>query len=285
MRPLLRTISLALLLALAAAACADGGEPPATGGSEPAPSTGDASASDALALLDRASRDLTKESFEATFSMTMDDGTTSMSIDGDMAFDPRTRLARSSMVMVDPSSGQTITMETITDGRDVYLRSDLMPIPGNRWLKIDASGFGAGEGLAGGASGAGDPASFVAFLQGIDDVEVVGTETVNGTETTHFRGTVDFDRLLDQVPAGQREELETGVDDIEHTFGATDMDLEAWVDAEGIPQRLVFGSGNPDGAGTFRMQMDIVAIGGEVDIEIPKKHEVTDFGSLQLPGA
>ncbi|MGY4276603.1 hypothetical protein ACVILE_002783 [Streptomyces sp. M18.1] len=76
---------------------------------------------------------------------------------------------------------------------------------GKSWLKFDLAAMGAGDELnqLGGASQADkNPATESTFLTGAEDVEKVGTETVEGVETTHYKGTV-FPRRPGEVPRGR----------------------------------------------------------------------------------
>ena len=41
-----------------------------------------------------------------------------------------------------------------------------------------------------------------------DDVEEVGTEEVRGVDTTHYRGTIDLERALEQVPESVKPQVE-----------------------------------------------------------------------------
>ncbi|MCF3963332.1 hypothetical protein [Streptomyces fuscigenes] len=69
---------------------------------------------------------------------------------------------------------------------------------GRTWLKLDlkkvAGTLGSGSGATAGMSDPAAPFSYVKNLSG-QDVTKVGTETVNGTKTTHYRVSVDVTKL------------------------------------------------------------------------------------------
>ena len=53
--------------------------------------------------------------------------------------------------------------------------------------------------------GQGDPSQALDYLRATGEVEEVGTEQIDGVETTHYRGTIQLDAVAEQVPAEQRE--------------------------------------------------------------------------------
>ena len=78
---------------------------------------------------------------------------------------------------------------------------------GKRWLSIDPEALGGVDfdGLSKQAERS-TPSSGLQFLQGLSGVpDDLGSETVNGEHTTHYRGTLDYDKLPDSIAD---EELE-----------------------------------------------------------------------------
>ena len=77
--------------------------------------------------------------------------------------------------------GQTFADEIITDGNDSYSKST-PSTTGDKWLKT--------TGGASGTSGLGvDPSSLTSFGN-LKNVTLVGTETINGHQAYHLKGTV-----------------------------------------------------------------------------------------------
>ena len=273
MRATARTlpVSLALLVTLGAAACGNdaGDDTPLPGGIE------------AQALLRDASADLASQSVEARFAMTGGFGGESFEIAGDMAVDPTDERARMSFTLAAmPGVEGDMTMETIVDGDIVYVRGGFLPDAG--WLKVD--GRDAEAAFEGQPSQL-DPAVFLEFLRGADDIEVVGSEDVRGVETTHFSGTLDVDELAEHAPADAREDVKAMLEQLEDEFGEATTSFDAWVDASGVPWRVAFGF-SPEGSGEgVQMTIDVLEIGGDVEIELPPADEVTDLGAMDFPQA
>ncbi|MFJ5839991.1 LppX_LprAFG lipoprotein [Streptomyces shenzhenensis] len=109
---------------------------------------------------------------------------------------------------------------------------------GKSWIKFDMSALGEEGGLNTDQFGAGEagknPAADSTFLTGSKDVKEVGTETVDGVETTHYRGTVSLDDLrttLKDEDKEVRERREASIEQYEE-MGIDAMTMDMWIDGE-----------------------------------------------------
>ncbi len=64
-------------------------------------------------------------------------------------------------------------------------------------------------------------------------MEKVGTETVRGVETTHYRATVDPRKALDQAPAALRDKISKS---LEMFDGPIPVDV--WIDGDGQARKI-----------------------------------------------
>ena len=274
MRPAFRTLALTCLLALGAAACDSGGSP-----TSPA---SDGGSLDAEAILQQASEDLTDQTVRASFEMSIDAEGQTLAATGEIAVDPKRNVAEMRFEYEDmPGMPAGTEMDMVVDGTTVYMRS---PMFGKDWVKIDASDAGMDDAFD--SSGQMDPSDFLAFLRGADGIEVVGTEEIRGVETTHFSGTLDLGELMDHAPeSAERDEVADAIGELEREMGDLDATFDAWVDAEGVPWRVSFGF-SPEGAdGSFVMTMDVLEIGGKVEVEVPDPRDVTEMGDFGMGAA
>ena len=266
-----RTIALTCLLALGAAAC---------GAGDPEPPVG---AAGAHAILRQATDDLTEQTVRARFEMAVDAGGESFAATGEMTIDPKHERAHMRLVSDDvPTMPSGTAMEIVADGTTIYVRSDV--VGGPTWLKIDA----AEHGMHGGFEGSGqiDPSAFLAFLRGADGIEVVGSDEVRGVATTHFSGSLDLSDLVEHTPEGEERDAATdAIEGLGSRLGDLGATFDAWVDADGIPWRVSFAFAPEAADGSFELTMDILEIGGQVDIEIPSPEDVTELGDFGLPTA
>jgi hypothetical protein len=264
-----RTILLLAIVALVAAACSTD-----TATDEAASAQQQAEDVGSFALLSNASEDLADQPIQAAFSMMFEHGDEAFSIDGEMAIDPPAERARFSYQLDGiPGTPTGSTMDMIVDGNDLYVRAAFLPDAG--WLKIDGRQAGLADAFDMG--GHTDPSSYLEYLQSAEDVEIVGTENVNGVDTTHFRGTVNLGE------AAKRAGKADAIDELEKELGDVAGTFDAWVDGDGVPRRVVFGFAPSDGEGSFEMRVDVVSLGEAVTIDPPAADQVTDLGQLHLP--
>ncbi|GAA4784118.1 LppX_LprAFG lipoprotein [Streptomyces ziwulingensis] len=129
---------------------------------------------------------------------------------------------------------------------------------GKSWMKFDLAAMGGGEEVnqLGSTSQADkNPAAESTFLTGAKDVRKVGTETVDGVETTHYKGTVTLDQVrasLKGEDKATREQREKSVAQYEK-MGIDKLAMDMWVDGD-------------DHAKQFRMKGD--ADKGKLDLTV-----------------
>ena len=124
-------------------------------------------------------------------------------------------------------------IEEIVDGLVLYMHSDALTkgLPaGKKWLKIDLKAAAGKQGVdiaqLQSLSGGGDPTQFLSYLAKAGDVHKVGSEDVNGTPTTHYRATIDFDKL-----AGSAGKAAGSVRQLEQVTGLKKLPTDIWIDA------------------------------------------------------
>ena len=122
------------------------------------------------------------------------------------------------------------------------------------------------------------PAQYIQQLEAAGDVRAVGTETVNGIETTHYSGSVSLAESLSHYSASMRQQLES----VMKQAGFTGSDIDVWLDDKGLVRRVH--SSAEGGKGTFTFSMDVLAYGVPVDVTPPPASEVADFASLLNSG-
>ena len=122
------------------------------------------------------------------------------------------------------------------------------------------------------------PAQYIKQLAASGDVKAVGTETVNGIETTHYAGTVSVEEQLSHFSGAVRSQMQTVI----ATTGWTGAKLDVWLDGKGLVRRLH--SSAVGGKGTMSMAMDVLAYGVPVDVTPPPAGQVADLGQLASSG-
>jgi len=109
---------------------------------------------------------------------------------------------------------------------------------GKSWMKFDMSALGADKELntnqLGGGQADKNPATDSTFLTGSKDLKKVGTETVDGVKTTHYKGTVpldEFRKSLKSQDEATREKREKALDQYTK-MGIDSLTMDMWIDGD-----------------------------------------------------
>jgi hypothetical protein len=182
------------------------------------------------------------------------------------------------------------SFEVISDGFTMYMKFPMLSelIPGTKeWIKVDLQAVGEDVGIdfsqlsqLGGT----DPSQQLAYLEGMADVEKVGTEEVRGVSTTHYTGVVDFEALEEMAP----DEAVESIRNLREMSGIDEAPMEVWLDDDGLPRRvnMEFTYDPSDDApagtptGTMTMLLEYFDYGADIDIELPDDSDVTDMQEL-----
>ncbi|MBQ0965316.1 MULTISPECIES: LolA-like protein [Streptomyces] len=154
---------------------------------------------------------------------------------------------------------------------------------GKRWMKFDLSALGADEELnqLGGASQADkNPATESTFLTGAKDVEKVGTETVDGVETTHYKGTVtlaDLEKSIGDEDEATREKRKKSLEQYEK-MGVDKLSMDMWVD--GDDQTKQFRMQADSDKGPLDMTFTFLGVNEPVKVTAPPAAEVADLAEM-----
>jgi hypothetical protein len=184
-----------------------------------------------------------------------------IAITGHMVYDAEDRTRG---VMTGPASGsdRPLTMYLVLDGYVMYLRSSKFgSLPdGATWMKLDLSSL---EEPGSPVPVDSDPKGELALLEAVsDDVQKLGREDVRGVPTTRYRGTVDSEDAEEDSP----------------------LQLEVWIDGEGLVRRMRLVKSQPQDGGeeaeTIDMRVDFYDFGIEPEIDVPNSSDVFDATEL-----
>ena len=186
--------------------------------------------------------------------------------------------------------GDAIKQRMIFDGLTFYMRSPMFDqfLPaGKHWLKIDLGTVGEQAGLDLGAlvnqSGSQDPTQVLAYLKAASgDVTRVGSETVRGVATTHYKATIDFRTVPDSAPADQRAAVRRSIEQLIELSGTSTAPIEVWIDKDGLARRILTTTTTGTAAQRIklRQRVELYDFGTNVDVSIPRAGTVLDAGDL-----
>lgn len=164
-------------------------------------------------------------------------------------------------------------LDEVLSGQTVYVRSQLLTplLPaGKTYLKIDLATAGKAFGLSKTALEAQDPSEALAQLKSLDDVHQIGTETVDGVQTTHFRGRISTAGL----PAAEQQALSksgTG-------FGPADV----WVGSDGYVHKVRIVTTTKGAKTTATVTLS--KFGEPVIVDVPSPADAVDASKVSIPG-
>ena len=115
---------------------------------------------------------------------------------GTGAVDFASRSTELQLHMTVPQAGMTVDMSERMVGTTLYMHSPLLSgATGKPWIKLDLQKLGKSQGIDFSTLLSQDPSQSFAQLQASGDVTKVGDETIDGVDTTHYRGRIDLAKL------------------------------------------------------------------------------------------
>jgi hypothetical protein len=116
--------------------------------------------------------------------------------------------------------------------------------------------------------------------------ERVGEEKLDGVDTTHWRGELEFDRLPQVVPKDERLSVEGGAESLAEITDSDSSPVDAWIDEQGLLRRIRVKHRfvkTPDGKktdGTLDMDARFSAFGTRVEVKPPPADDVITIAEL-----
>ena len=203
-------------------------------------------------------------------------------LQGEGVFDLKAQRGRFTMTTSVPGQ-DGVKIEEIVDGLVLYMHSDALTkgLPGGkRWLKIDLKAAAGKQGVditqLQSLSGGGDPTQFLTYLAEAGDVREVGSEDVNGTPTTHYHATIDFEKL-----AGSAGKAADSVRQLEQVSGLKKLPTDIWIDAaQRVRRQTVAIDVKQPLPIKFSLQIDYKRFGVPVDVQAPPAAETVDYSAV-----
>lgn len=162
-------------------------------------------------------------------------------------------------------AGVDMQIDEVLDGTTIYLRSPLLAatIPaGKTWMKLDLEKLGQSKGVDLSALLSQNPTQTFTQLQASKQVTKVGDETIDGVDTTHYRGRLDVAKL-------------------KALKGATAQPYDVWIgNDDGYVHRMKMGYAA--GSQTISITMDFSDFGKDVSVTVPPQSETFDATAKSL---
>lgn len=179
--------------------------------------------------------------------------------------------------------GQALPVDEIVTGHALYLKlAALGTMTGKPWIKISDAGLRHGSGatisqLLQGIENA-NPLAQTTMLTASKDLRKVGTQVINGVQTTHYAGSYPISKAFAKVPASLRSL--TGP--LLKSMGIKTVHFDTWIDGQHQVRKII----TTEAGASTRITTTIVitAINQPVSIQQPPASQVatapSGLGSL-----
>lgn len=141
------------------------------------------------------------------------------------------------------------------------------------WMQVDLTSLGVGSSGAGGGLTDANPGGTLDSLRGAGDVSRLGTETLRGVETTHYKATIDPQKALEKTPADLRDKVQKGLDALGGSIPA-----EVWIDGDGQTRKIAMNLDTD--SGTVSTNIEYYDFGADVDVSAPPADDVFDLSQM-----
>jgi hypothetical protein len=184
------------------------------------------------------------------------------------------------------------TTKLLVRGGDLFVdppQVEGLELPdGATWVKVDLARLVEAAGADAEALGeimTVDPAKQLEALRSAKGVEEVGTEEIDGAETTHLRGEVRFSDFAKTLPPDRREKALEAMRRLAKGQPGADAPapVDVWIDDQDRIRRMTQKGKVPGQpgvpAGEFAITMQFTDFGAPLDVEAPAKDDVFDATS------
>jgi len=179
------------------------------------------------------------------------------------------------------ASGRQIPVDSVVAGDVLYLRSPAFAQATTRnkqWIKLNLTSLGSAQGstdLSGILDASPTPANALAYLQGSSTVDRVGSESVDGVDTTHYTVSANLDRAAKHASGATRD----AVQGVIAQSGVRTLPLDVWVDGNGYIRKVRYDehAGRRQAA---KVTMELHDFGKPVAISAPPSDSVVDLTKM-----
>lgn len=157
-------------------------------------------------------------------------------------------------------------IDEVSIGTVAYVKSELLSafLPaGKTWVKLDLAKTAKVQGIDITSVLSQDPTQALTQLQSLSGVAKVGTATLGGVATTHYRARLDLSKLKGAAKTG------TGRYDV-------------WIGEDGYVHRVK--AIVTTGGVTSTLTTDLSAFGEPVSVDVPKAADTFDGTNASIPG-
>lgn len=217
------------------------------------------------------------------------DGNVSVSADGvvdkgqaDIRTDLSQLLAKGGL----PAASGSVELRYLQESGDpvVYVNAPALAsmIPGGKsWVRLDleqaakSAGVDLNQMLAQAAQ---NPADVLDMLRAAGTVQTVGTETIDGVQTTHYQATIDLAKAAGMVGGPAQQAVQHLIDQ----GGPSTIPADVWIGSDGLVRKLTVDEtvGTGSDTATVHLNLGLSDYGTAVNVAAPPSDDTLDATGL-----
>ncbi len=192
--------------------------------------------------------------------------------------------------IVQALGSDTLQISELLDGTKVYIRLPQATLGRSAaarrpWLKIDLAQAASAAGVPGLSAlvnnpTSSDPSQYLRYLRASGGaVTKVGTDTVNGVPSTHYRARINLARVPDAFPAAARDQVRQAVAALERIAHIQILPVNVWIDDHQLVRRMQISFQETVVGQSFgvAMRLGIPQYGPQPALVLPPASQVTDI--------
>ena len=186
-----------------------------------------------------------------------------------------------------------LTLHEVITAQTLYLELPAVfasRLPGGKpWLEVNlaqaakASGIQGISSLTGGPASA-NPAQFLQYLRATSAAGLrnLGSATVDGIQTTHYRSSISLSKVPDAMPAADRAAAKQTISSLESLTGLHQLPVDVWVDSQNLVRqlKLAYTATVSGQSVTSVIQLDFTSYGPQPSPAIPPAGQVSNLLSV-----
>jgi hypothetical protein len=223
-------------------------------------------------------------SFSSTLDMQLS-GQSGGTIAGTLAIQTKPTLLMNLDMSTLKLAGQSVPggMQEILTGNNLYLKMSILAQElGKPWVVVPYSELQKGTGIdfsqLVGQVETDDPLVQTQMFTSAKNVRTVGTQTIDGVQTTHYAGSYTITAGISKVPASMRPMVTKEL----QTAGISKVQFNVWIDGQHRVRKIeVIEPGSTE---TVDTTMQVTSIGQPVNAAIPAKSQTATLPASALKG-
>lgn len=186
----------------------------------------------------------------------------------------------------------------ILDGSTIYMKLpaalDRSPqLRGKPWMKINLADAAKALGVSGISSLMSNPASsnpsqLLHYLRATSsNVTKVGSQTVDGFQTTHYKARIQLSRVPNGFPPAQRAQVRQAINSLEQLAHVQAIPVDVWIDHQNLVRQMAMSFSETVSGQTvsIAMTIDIPEYGPQPVPALPPASQVTNVTGASGSGS